>query len=153
MAQNPAFTYSQSRVDRSGERSRFSVNVQSSEGFGGSESAEQVAFKAAIESVCNGALVSESLTDVNKVSNVVNAATGQREEKWLVSYEDTVTLALYQTELPCRDTAIQPPVNTDEVDLTAAPWVAFTTAWEAYVLSPDGNPTNLTSVRLIGRNI
>lgn len=153
MAINPRNTFSSTRVDRSGERSSWSVGIADTEVDISTPSAELQALLTSVEAVCEGVQVSQSLSHINKLTNVDFATTGQREHKWLVVYEDDVTLGVYKTELPCRDVAIQPPTGNDKVDLTVAPWVAFKAAWEAAVLTPDGNGNNLLYVELVGRSI
>lgn len=153
MAMNPAYLYSETRVDRSGEKATFSFNIPAAELEEAGVSAELGAVQAGIEGLINGTKVSYRESKNVKVSNVAFSTTGQREDKWLITYEDTTTHALYQTELPCRDNSITVPTNTDELDISTGAAATLKTAWDAYVLSPDGNATAITSIRLIGRNV
>lgn len=152
MARNPSYTFTQTRVDRSGEKARISFNVQ--DGQFDTEAPEEAAWLTAIGTVCDGTVISGQLSTVTRVSNVSHSEAGQREEKWLLIYEDTTTHVQYTMDLPCRKASVQPPVNTDLVDLAVAPWPAFKTAFEnGAVKSPDGGAVQLNAVRLVGRNV
>lgn len=80
----------------------------------------------------------------------------RRELKWLVTYEDDVTLKQYQIEIPCPDIT-----NADLVDgtegknavLSEAEWVAFITAFEVVARSPTGAAVTTLSAREVGRNL
>lgn len=158
MARNPDTTATFTYVDRSGEGARISVSpsdalledITKPNVPVGSVAAN---FLAALASIADGQIVRRSVTTTVKLSNAAYAAEGQREERWLVVYQDNVTFALYSFEIPCRKASVKPPANQDEVDLTVAPWVNFKTATEAAVVSPDGNPITVLMVKLIGRNL
>jgi len=79
----------------------------------------------------------------------------QRENKWLVKYEDATTGKKYNVELPTADLAnghLQ--TNSDEANLADAEWVAFIAAFEAYAVAPDtGNAVNFISARFVARNL
>lgn len=152
MPRNPTKEVTFSRVDRSGEYSGFTVNtadVQDME----TESLELTAWVTAVNSVCDGIAVKRSAVSTKTLSLAKNATVGNREEKFLCYYSDNVNLASYQMELPMRKSTVETPVNTDLYDLTVAPWVAFKTAFEGFVKSPDGNAVTLQAVQKMGKNI
>jgi len=151
MPRNPTIGVTFSRVDRSGEPSGYSLHTATMESMG-TESLELIAWNTAVDTVVDGLAVKRSAIETKKLSNESHSTAGNREEKWLCSYSDNVNLAIYQFELPMRKSTVLPPVNTDLVDLTAVPWVAFKTAFEAFASSPDGNPITLVSVQLMGKN-
>lgn len=152
MAINPAFGVTVSMRDRSGEPTSWSVNTTEARLADGAAGSEFIALGLATISLINGTVTRQNFTTTHRVSNAKFAAAGQREEKFLVSYEDQVTLVPYSFELPCRDTTLIPPANTDEYDLSLAPFAAYVTALEAFAVSPDGNTINVTSIRLMGKN-
>lgn len=81
----------------------------------------------------------------------------QRELKWLVTYEGSISGKLYQLTIPTADisnAALLLP-NSDEADLTAQAWVDFITAFQAIGSTPDNPAENVTvrSIRLVGRNL
>lgn len=158
MARNPEANFSISLVDRSGEMSR--VTFAPSDAFladaldtNPNPTSPAGVFFAALSTVIDGAVLRRSYTQTLRVQNLAFASAGQREERWLVVYEDAVTKALYSFELPCRKSSLQPPVNQDEVDLSVAPWSAFKSAAEAAIVSPDGNAIVIRAIKLIGRNL
>lgn len=158
MARNPDVTVSLTYVDRSGEGAR--VQFAPSDALAEDITkvnlpANSVAANliAALQSVSDGAIVRRSMTTSVKLANTAAANEGQREERWLVVYQDNTTMALYSFEVPCRKANIKPPLGQDNVDLTVAPWTTFKSAVEAAVVSPDGNAITVLAVRLIGRNL
>lgn len=158
MARNPDETVSLTMVDRSGEGARIQIAPSAAlkqDITSVTLPAESVAaeFINAINSVADGLIVRRSLTTSVKLTNAAAAAEGQREERWLVVYEDNVTKALYSFEIPCRKSTVKPPQGRDDVDLTVDPWIQFKTKVQAAVVSPDGNAITILAVRLIGRNL
>jgi hypothetical protein len=79
----------------------------------------------------------------------------QRELKWLVQYQGDSSGKLFSTEIAAPDITDNVVVNSDVADLSSADWVAFITAFEAYVRSPDNATETVTVIaaRLVGRNI
>lgn len=74
---------------------------------------------------------------------------GKREQKWLFAFQDSVTLAPYNVEIPLRDGSVNTTAGTDL--LPEATVATFRTQAEAWFYSPDGNAGNLLYVYLIGR--
>ncbi|MDX9825607.1 MAG: hypothetical protein RBU26_11775 [Sphaerochaeta sp.] len=82
----------------------------------------------------------------------------QREKKWLVLYEDTVTFRQYSVEIPGRAPGLllaDPDGGFfDKADLSHEDVAAFVTAFEAYVVSPvAANPVSVLEIRAVDRNL
>lgn len=79
----------------------------------------------------------------------------QREVKWLVSYVGDTSGKIFQVEIAAPDLTGNIIANTDMADLSSTDWVAFVSAFEDYVRSPDnGTETvTVTGARIVGRNI
>jgi len=121
MARNPTYGYNVSMVDRSGERATFTIPAAAGALDLDTIPTEIATFlNTAVDSVCDGERVNISAIVSKKISNDDHASVGNREEKWLCSYSDNVTLAIYQTELPCRKASVTPPIMTDDVNLSIA---------------------------------
>lgn len=75
----------------------------------------------------------------------------QREIKWLVKYSDDVTGKRYSLEIPCADLSLL-VAGTETMNVAAGAGAAFVTAFEANVLSPDGNAVSFISAKMVGRN-
>lgn len=77
----------------------------------------------------------------------------QRESKWLVRSEDTVTHEIIRHEIPTADQNLL----TSQSDLiTVFPTgvlANFKTAWEAVVVSKAGNPVTLVSLEFVGKRL
>lgn len=94
------------------------------------------------------------IQDDSVISNLpATDVNAQRERKWLVSYRDTVTEELFQFEIPAAKLTGNLTPNTDQADLTSADWVAFIAAFEAIVLSPNGNAVTVEKARHVGRKL
>jgi hypothetical protein len=77
----------------------------------------------------------------------------QRERKWLVRYSDATAMKNYTMELPCADLSYLDPNNREYADMTDLDVAAFVTAFEAFVISPDGNTVTVDSIQHVGRNL
>lgn len=152
MARNPNYYLTLSFIDRSGESARTQFSVADLLAVD-PVPASVTTLLNAIVGIADGVIVNWQSSAVFKQGNTSAAAAGQREERWLVVYEDTVTRAIYTNEIPCRKSSVLPPLETDRVDLTTGVWPAFVTAFEAIVRSPDGNAVNILRVQLTGRNL
>lgn len=109
-----------------------------------------VAWLAALQSICDMTATRYGL--LQSLRSAVTVGSGNREQKYLFTYVDSVTAEVYDFEVPCRDAAILHPPHTDYYDLTVAPWPAVKAAFEALAVSKLGNLVTLTKVRLIGKN-
>lgn len=76
----------------------------------------------------------------------------QRETKWLVRYHDAITGKKATLEVPTADLALLDPNSTGKADMTNAAIVAFVTAFEAFVVGPDGNAAEVDELVHVGRN-
>lgn len=152
MARNPQQSINFSGVDRSGENFRFGGYVDVLIDMNDLP-AIVTDFNTSLGLVADGAYTSIGETSIVKLSNQKYSTDGQREERWLCSYQDNISLQIFQMEIPCRKASVKPPVNLDTVDLTVAPWVDFKTRFQALFVSPDGEAITLLEVRLVGRNV
>lgn len=76
----------------------------------------------------------------------------QRELKGYFEYRDTVTGELGSFELPTVDLDVVGQQGTDVIDLEEVSVAAFVAVVEAECVSRDGNPIEITSARVVGRN-
>jgi hypothetical protein len=116
--------------------------------------------KTAIEGISAGVEVSDrrmyAYDTVNLVPPLDQGA--QRELKWLVRYADAVTHVLYRVEIPVADTSLldntSPDPNTRKsLAMDAGPGLTFVDAFEAVVVSPDGNAVTVEQIILVGRSL
>jgi len=112
------------------------------------------ALKTAVEAVVLGVLWKRIDQAIDTLTTKTPPAStdAQRERKWIIIYEDTVTFKHYNCELPCADLSLL-IANTDRMDISAGAGAALVTAFENYVKSPDGNAVEVQSVRHVGRNL
>ncbi len=152
MPANPAYKAIMTVLDHSGEKSSWSVNTLAARLSEGEDNTEWDALNTAANALLDGLGTRSNFTQTNTHTNAKFAATGQREQKFLVTYEDNLSLASYSFEMPCRKTSLSPAAGTDEYDITASPFAAFVTALQAYAVSPEANSITVLSIRLIGKN-
>jgi hypothetical protein len=111
---------------------------------------------ATIEDIVNGNLIKEELyARQNRYTNATPTDDSRREQKWRVVYEDTSTLEVYDYTIPCSDwTNCNRAADSDWWDMNnlSTEQSAFVAAFEAVVLSPRGNATNIIGVEDVGRN-
>jgi len=103
---------------------------------------------AAVADVTLGALdFEEFVADREEIRPVVKAAVAaaQINIEFIVTYIDDVNSAVMHVRIPTADvtddTLFMP--NSHIWDPTDAKWVAFISAFEAYVMSPDGNAVTI----------
>jgi len=79
----------------------------------------------------------------------------QREMKWLVQYQGNTSGKIFSTEIAAPDVTDNVVANSDVADLGSVDWLAFVSAFEAYVKSPDNGTEAVTVVKakLVGRNL
>jgi hypothetical protein len=145
-------------VDNSRELARFSFVPDPSFAAGVltppyASGSPQEAFFNALALIQDGTIIRVSYNRTLRVSNAAFAPSGHREDRWLIIYQDNVTLKLYTTEIPCRKVSLNVSNGSDERDLSVAPWSTFKSAFETVARSPEGNPITVLSIRLIGRNL
>lgn len=105
------------------------------------------AWRTAVEGVSIGEPGAYTLTAIDggpgKTPSADTAA--QRENKWLVSFVDTVTGLPGSYTIPCYNHAL---IGTDGENMAAgAARTALITATEDFVLSNAGNPVTVTSIK------
>jgi len=151
MAQNPTARLTATLYDQSSELASFTAN------------------RPAVDSLTAGipAVMTDFITDIapyvafdeadlkaikaNATRRVTNdlLGIGNREDKWLLQFQDTVTLAPYNVEIPCRAGGIDTVPGTDY--LPEADVALFRASAQSLFYSPDGNIGNLLYVVLVGR--
>jgi len=113
-----------------------------------------LAFRTALAGISIGAIRAERLIAYS--NDLAGAPPGsvyaQRENKWLVTYEDTTSHKLYKMEVPCADLSIL-ATNSDEINYSDVLVTAFIVAFEAFVVSPTGGATNVLTIKFVGRNL
>lgn len=146
-------TYSITYGDFSQEKSTTTFNVQSL--------ADNAAFTTAISdfetaasALTDGFRMERRTSLIERLSNAYpSASVATREDKYLISYQDDVTLKIYSVALP---TATKDPADfiagTDFLDLSQADPAALVTAFEALAASPAGNGVTVLSIKYVGRN-
>lgn len=108
---------------------------------------------AAIQAMVIGELNRERivLSDTLASSAPATSPLAQRENKWLVRYQDTVTHRIFKTELPTADLSLLAG-NSEFLNLAADEGAAFKSAFEAIAATVDGNPCTVISVQFVGRS-
>lgn len=148
--------YSHTRIDYNGEKSTHRVRVAeiTAANFAAQETA-RAAYGVAIAGICNGVFNQYNHGNQDFLTNDPSSSPlDQREIKWLITYADATTGQLYRTELPCADLAQLDPNDRAHANIGDAGAVdAFVTAFEAFVLSPDGNAVEIQEITFVGRNI
>lgn len=158
MAINPNFSMSWTLIDRSNEVSRSSINYDpsalTSDVGASSGYAEIDAYEADVVGfLTNGDVASRNETKTTRISNVIGNGTGNREDRWLLRYQDNVTLKTYNTQVACRDNSLQTIAGTDRLDPDEAVnvgYAAMKNAFEGLARSVDGNAVTLLEVLLLG---
>jgi hypothetical protein len=92
------------------------------------------------------------LSNDELASNYPTDVHAQRENKWLIRYEDTTTHQVYRNEVPGADLTLL-ATNSDMADLSLTAWTDFITAFEAVVKSPDGNAVNFLDAEFVGKRL
>lgn len=106
---------------------------------------------AAIADVTLGALnFEEFVADREQILPLVKAAaaSAQVNIEWVFTYVDSVTTAVYNVRVPTADITDTTlfATNSNIWDPTDAKWVTLIAAFEAHILSPDGNAVTLQQI-------
>lgn len=152
MARNPDWSVTFSKLDYSGEPAVFSLHTAAHVDVD-TQPVALSEFITALGDISTGLLRKLSSGQSKKITNGASATEGNREERILLEYADNDTLAIYNTEIPCRKSTVLPPQGTDQFNLAVAPWVNFKTKFEALARSPDGNTVTLQAAYLMGKNV
>lgn len=122
----------------------------------------------AIDGIILGTIQKESLKVFDtKLSNAAPASPqAQRENKWLVVYEDVLPFfddpvnaipnegfgKVFTFEIATADLSLL-VANTDRMNIATGNGATFVTAFEAIARSPYGGTVNVLEVRHVGRNL
>lgn len=148
-------------LDHSNETSRvgFYLPLLTSANFdavAGDDVGENVgAIRLAMNPLIIGNHLRRTVTAVvyQDVATLPTDPNAQRERKARFTYRDTVLGELGSFELPTADNSVLAQQGTDVIDLEEIAVAAFVTAVEANAVSRDGNPIQIVSAQLVGRNI
>jgi hypothetical protein len=151
MATNPQTSITVTMRDQSGEDGRFKLNVAAPIDMDTLPALFTNLISAIATELTFDAYVAYNQNTTRRLSNEAEGE-GNREDKLLFTYEDTTTLKVYQTEVPCRLTSLT-TVGVGSDSVPPATWSATKTAWDAFVRSIDGNATSLLDIQIIGRNV
>lgn len=144
--------------DFSDELSLFSANVPVQTSVNIDQIiTDSLALSAALEGVSLGVQATRKLTNNFAADDGALPAESesQREMAWLVTYRDTVEDRRYTVSIPCPDVTNEDLFvqGTGLAFLGDPLWTAFITAFEALIISQDGNAVSVESARFTGRNL
>jgi hypothetical protein len=146
MARNPNFTLSHTILDYSAEAGTTSINVADAIDVA---SAPVATFRTDFLAFFSAGIVqSASATTSQRLANSA-IGSGNREDKYLVRYQDNTTLKIYNFQVPSRDNSLTQIAGTDRVDPAQVGYSDAKSAFEAIAVSPDGNPVTLIDVLVI----
>jgi len=113
------------------------------------------ALLTALAGITIGIIAKNTLTAYDTtLSNVIPTnPIAQRESKWLVRSEDNVTHKIFRNEIPTADLTLLTGNQEYITDFTPTALADFKTAWEAFVLSEDGNACTLRSLQAVGKRL
>lgn len=151
MARNPDVKLVVTQRDQSGEDTVFSVRPSAPIDMSTLPATFTGLIAALDTELVLGEFIQYSQNEPLRLSNVAEGS-GNREDKLLLTYEDTTTFKVYQTEIGCRQTGLT-TVGVGSDSVPPATWSATKTAWDAFVVSVDGNATSLLDVEIVGRNV
>lgn len=120
----------------------------------------QATLRGALQSAILGISAVDMLAKIELGNTILNTVVGddnplaQRENKWLVQYHETAAPAVKGTvTIPCADLAQLDPNDRAHAEIGDAGVVdAFVAAFEAYVLSENGNAVTIDEITFVGRN-
>lgn len=95
-------------------------------------------------------VTAETFVDAATLPTNPNA---QRETKGRFVYRDTVNGELGSFEIPAIDLTVVAQQGTDVIDLEEISVAAFVAVYEANCTSRDGNPVEVLTGQIVGRNI
>lgn len=170
----PYSTASITIADYNGEQSTMNVSCEVIADDGSNFAALNTAFdtlETAIQGITRGLRTRKQVNYVKRLGN--GRATdpeAQREEKWLVTYEDISAyldspantlpnpgqFKLYNAEIPCADLSLR--VGNSELlypypgGAAPTPLTDFISAFQAFVKSPTGGSVVIKEIRAVGRN-
>lgn len=126
------------------------------------------ALRSAVDGITLGTMNREGLQvfDTPLSNTPPTDKNAQREDKWLITYEDNTQYfdpptnaipnegykKLFSIEIATPDRTLVVN-NSDFADITAAPMSTFVTAFEAMCKSPYGGTAHVISAKYVGRNL
>lgn len=143
-------------LDHSGEKSSTAFNVATPSGAAYDWDALAAIVDGIIdvfEDVCLCTRGPESVRVELAAGAVTYPASedAQREAGLRIFYHDTTTNKKYHLTIPGPDKSLMAVAGTDRVDWAGTEMAALETAFEANVLSPEGNAVSIDGGRLVGR--
>lgn len=153
MPTNGKYSFTQHDYDSEVTTASFNTTVLTAANFD-AQAALRSSLYSAIDGITNG------LKTKTEFGNVVEVATGEgpagshRELRWLVQYHDPTTLRSYTSTIGCADDTELDPDDRKHAHIGDAGNVdAFVSAFEAYVLTPDGGVPVIDEITLVGANV
>jgi len=144
-------------TDYSNEKSSFGVtSITANAGNLAAQQTAAAALVGAVEDLTIGELTKQSMNLVILDTPAIPTSPyAQRELKWLVQYQGDTSGKIFTIEIAAPDITDNVVPNSDQADLSSDDWVAFVTAFEAFVRSPDNGTETVTvlGARVVGRNI
>lgn len=109
----------------------------------------------AIDGIINGVRSTEKRVGDNIFLSRTRPSSveAQREKKWLVVSEDSVTHKLFRHEIACADLTHLTSGSDRITAFPTGPLADFKAAWEAFVLSPEGNTVTLNYMEYVGKRL
>lgn len=143
-------------LDYSGEKSSVSFNVATPSGAAFDWDALAAVVDAVadvIDDVCLCTRGPDSIRVELAAGSVAYPVSedAQREAGLRIFYHDTSTNKKYHVTIPGPDKSLMAVAGTDRVDWAGTEMAALETAFEANVLSPDGNAVAIDNGFLVGR--
>lgn len=115
----------------------------------------RTAFQLGMNGIIGGTVVKEDFGNSARNAIVPPADNAiQRELKWLVQFHDAVTYERFSVEIPCADVEMLDPNDRAHAHIgDAGPVDAFVDAFEAFVLTNNGNAALVDEITLVGRRV
>jgi hypothetical protein len=143
-------------IDNSKEKASFAVGtVDITAGNLVAQTALTATLKSAIAGISIGTLADERLLaiDAHLSRTPPSSVSAQREMKWLVVSEGQTTHRLFRHEIPCADPTLNVS-GSDKVNIAAAPFAAFVSAWNALAYNPDtADVLHVLYIQFVGRSL
>lgn len=128
-------------LDHSNEAASMGINVAAptAAGFDAQQSA-LLALQVAIEALTGGQVVKDQTSLAHQYTRTIPPSqSAQRENKFIVIYEDATLHTLHKVEMPTANLAasgVVIPAGTDDLDLSQTEVAAFIAAFEAVAKAP-----------------
>lgn len=136
---------------------RFSTTALAADGSNWATIVSNIdALQLALAAIVNGHIAKRTIIVEDDKVNDTRPATpyAQRENKWIVRYQDDVTQKKYTFQIPTAELVIMSDGGDDVLDIVGVTVAATFVTWlETYALSPDGNAITVNSMSFGARNI